>query len=153
MKLQLSLPTLSIPTLAALLFGAFTALAAASLHLVLSRFALEAQIDEWILIVSPALLSMVIALIVYRRAGDRIRKIGQSLSRGLVVGVLTWIGFAALSTWMWCIPTLYAECLRHTLMISGALGGGQLLVGALCAAAITGRVIGSRAARIEADKG
>ena len=136
---------LSIPTLAALLFGAFGALAAASLHTVLSRFADEAGVDEWIIITVPALLAMLIGLVVYRNAVSRISKIGQSLSRGLLVAVLTWVGFSALATWAWCVPTLYSECFRHTMMVSGVLGGGQMLLAALAAATIVGYVIRKRA--------
>jgi hypothetical protein len=73
-----------------------------------------------------------------------VRTIGQSLSRGLLVAILTWVGFAALSTWVWCIPVNYGECFRGALMISGALGGGQLLLASLAAAAIMGYAIRAR---------
>jgi uncharacterized BrkB/YihY/UPF0761 family membrane protein len=136
---------LSIPVLAALLFGAFGVLAAASTYPVLSRFAGEAGVSEWVFITVPALLAMLFALLVYHRAADRVTRIGQSLSRGLLVAVLTWTGFSALVTWVWCLPQHYAECFRHALLISGALGGGQMLLSALAAAAITGYAIRGRA--------
>lgn len=142
---------LSIPTMAALLNGAFAALAAATMHGVLSKFADEAGIDLLVLVATPAVLAMVIALLVYRRAGDRIRNISQSLSRGLLVAVLTWLGFAALSTWAWCVPSMYGECFRLTLMVSAALVGGQLLAGCLAAATIIGYAIRSREARARAE--
>jgi len=132
---------LSIPVLAALLFGAFGALAAASLHEVMLRFASEAGIEPWVFIAVPALLATLFALIVYSRAATRIRNISQSLSRGLLVAILTWVAFSALVTWAWCVPALYASCLAQALLISGALGGGQMLLAALAAAAITGYVI------------
>jgi hypothetical protein len=144
---------LSIPTLAALLYGAFVAMAVATVYEVLSRLADEAGIDLLILIAAPAGIAMVTALVIYRRAGDRIRNISQSLSRGLLVAVLTWLAFAALSTWAWCIPSIYGECFRHTLLVSGTLVGGQLLAGCLAAAAITGYAIRTRAARAPAEKG
>jgi hypothetical protein len=144
---------LSIPTIAALLYGAFAALAAATMYGVLSRFAGEAGIDTLILVAAPALMAMLIALVVYRRAGDRIRSISQSLSRGLLVAVLTWAGFSALSAWFWCIPSLYAECLRQTLLVSGALVGGQFLIGCLAAAALTGYAIRTREARGRGKRG
>jgi hypothetical protein len=131
----------SIPSLAALLFGAFVALAGASQHTVLARLAEEAGIDEWALVAVPALLAMLCALIVYRRAVDRVKNIGQSLSRGLLVALLTWVSFSALVSWGWCIPTLFAACMTKAMMISGALGGGQLLLASLVAAAIMGYVI------------
>jgi len=144
---------LSIPVMAALLHGAFAALAAATMYGVLERFAAEAEVEVLVLIGAPALLAMVIALVIYRRAGDRIRNISQSLSRGLLVAVLTWLGFATLSTWAWCVPTLYEECFRHTLLISGTMVGGQLLLGCLAAAAITGYAIRTREARARAERG
>lgn len=136
---------LSIPILAALLFGAFAALAALTLHTVLTRFAREGGVDEWILVAVPALFAMLFALLIYRRAEDRVQSISQSLSRGLLVALLTWIGFSALATWVWCAPELYADCFRQALLISGALGGGQMLLAALAAATIIGYAIRARA--------
>ena len=137
---------LSIPTLAALLFGVFGMLAAASTHPLMSRFAREAGVSEWVFVAVPALLAALFALLVYRRAETRVRSIGQSLSRGLLVAILAWAGFSAMATWMWCIPANYGECFRDALMVSGALGGGQLLLASLAAAAITGYAIRGRAA-------
>ncbi len=131
----------SIPSLAALLFGAFVALAGSTLDTVLSRLADEAGVDEWALVAVPSLLAMLCALLVYRRAADRVKNVGQSLSRGLLVALLTWVSFSALVSWGWCIPSLFASCMTKTLMISGALGGGQLLLASLVAAAIMGYVI------------
>lgn len=137
---------LSIPTLAALLFGVFGMLAAASTHPLMSRFAREAGVSEWVFVAVPALLAALFALLVYLRAETRVRSIGQSLSRGLLVAILAWAGFSAMATWMWCIPANYGECFRDALMVSGALGGGQLLLASLAAAAITGYAIRGRAA-------
>ena len=138
---------LSIPVLATLLFGAFGMLAAASTYPLMSRFAREAGQAEWVFIAVPALLSALFALLVYRRAENRVRSISQSLSRGLVVAILAWAGFAAMATWTWCLPVNYGECFRDALMVSGALGGGQLLLAALAAAAITGYAIRGRSPR------
>jgi len=129
---------LSIPMLAALLFGVFGALAAASTQLLISRFAREAGVSDWIFITVPA-------LIVYQGAGRHVKTINQSLSRGLLVAILTWIAFSALATWAWCLPEHYDECFSRALLVSGALGGGQMLLAALIAAAITGYVIRGRA--------
>ena len=137
---------LSIPTLAALLFGVFGMLAAASTYPLMSRFATEAVVSEWIFIAVPALLAALFALLVYRGAEGRVRSIGQSLSRGLLVAILTWTGFSAMATWTWCIPVNYGECFRDALMLSGALGGGQLLLAALAAAAVAGYAIRARTA-------
>jgi len=137
---------LSIPTLAALLFGVFGMLAAASTYPLMSRFATEAVVSEWIFIAVPALLAALFALLVYRGAENRVRSIGQSLSRGLLVAILTWTGFSAMATWTWCIPVNYGECFRDALMLSGVLGGGQLLLAALAAAAVAGYAIRARTA-------
>lgn len=135
---------LSIPVLAALLFGGFGVLAAASAYPLMTRFAIEAGVSEWVFIAVPALLAALIALLVYHGAAARVHSIGQSLSRGLLVAILTWTGFSAMATWIWCIPVHYGECFRHALMISGVLGGGQMLLAALAAAAIIGYAIRTR---------
>jgi len=135
---------LSIPILAALLFGVFGVLAAASTYPLMTRFAREAEVSEWVFIAVPALLATLFALLVYRGGAERMRSISQSLSRGLLVAILTWAGFSAMATWVWCIPVNYGECFRHALMISGVLGGGQMLLAALAAAAITGYAIRAR---------
>lgn len=135
---------LSIPVMAAILFGVFGVLAAASTYPLMTRFAQEAGVSEWVFIAVPALLATLFALLVYGGAAQRVRSIGQSLSRGLLVAILTWSGFSALSTWVWCIPANYGECFRGALMISGVLGGGQLLLASLAAAAIMGYAIRAR---------
>ena len=137
---------LSIPVLAALLFGVFAALAVATAYPLMSRFAREAGTSEWIFVAVPALLAALFALLVYSGAATGLRSISQSLSRGLLVAILAWVGFSAMATWMWCIPQHYSECFAGALMISGALGGGQLLLASLAAAAIVGYVIRARSA-------
>jgi uncharacterized BrkB/YihY/UPF0761 family membrane protein len=137
---------LSIPTLAALLFGVFGTLAAVSTYPLMSRFAREAGISEWVFIAVPALLAALFALFVYRGAENRLRTVSQSLSRGLLVAILTWTGFSAMATWTWCLPKNYGECFRDAMMISGALGGGQLLLAMLAAAAIVGYAVRLRSA-------
>jgi hypothetical protein len=132
---------LSIPMLAALLFGIFGALAAASTRLVMSRFASEAGVSDWIFIAVPALFAMLFAVIVYQGAARHVQTINQSLSRGLLVAILTWSAFSGLATWAWCLPENYGACFSQALLVSGALGGGQMLLAALAAAAITGYAI------------
>jgi hypothetical protein len=126
---------------AALLFGVFFALAAVSTRLVLARFAREAGVSDWIFIAVPALFAMLFALVVYQGAAKHVKSINQSLSRGLLVAILTWVSFSALATWAWCLPEHYGDCFSQALMVSGALGGGQMLLAALIGAAITGYAI------------
>ncbi len=135
---------LSIPLVAALLFGVFGALAAASTKLVLGRFAREAGVSDWIFIAVPGLFAMLFALIVYQGAAAHVKTINQSLSRGLLVAILTWVSFSALATWAWCLPEHYGDCFSQALMVSGAIGGGQMLLAALIAAAIAGYAIRTR---------
>lgn len=137
---------LSIPIVAALLFGAFGALAAVTTQPVMSRFAREAGVSDWIFIAVPALFATLFALIVYQGAATNVKSINQSLSRGLLVAILSWIAFSALVTWAWCLPEHYADCFSQALLASGAVGGGQMLLAALVAAAITGYAIRGRAA-------
>ncbi len=134
---------LSIPMLAALLFGIFAALAAASTKLLLTRFAREAGVSDWIFIAVPALFAMLFALIVYQGASKHVKTVNQSLSRGLLVAILSWGAFSALATWAWCLPEHYGDCFSQALLVSGAVGGGQMLLAALIAAAITGYAIRS----------
>jgi hypothetical protein len=137
---------LSVPMVAALLFGVFGALAAASTWYVLARFAREAGVSDWIFITVPALFAMMFALIVYQGAEKYVQSINQSLSRGLLVAILTWMSFSALSTWAWCRPEDYGGCFSQALMVSGVVGGGQMLLAALIAAAIAGYAIRQRSA-------
>jgi hypothetical protein len=132
---------LSIPMLAALLFCVFGALAAASTQLVISRFAREAGVSAWVFVTVPALFAGLFALVVYQGATKHVKTINQSLSRGLLVAILTWIAFSSLATWAWCLPEHYGDCFSRALMVSGAIGGGQMLLAALVAGAITGYAI------------
>lgn len=135
---------LSIPILAALLFGIFGALAAASTWWVLAQFAREAGISDWIFIIVPALFAAMFALIVYQGAAKHVTTINQSLTRGLLVAILTWLSFSWLATWAWCLPEHYGDCFSQALLVSGAVGGGQMLLAALISAAITGYAIRGR---------
>lgn len=137
---------LSIPVLAAALFALFGALAAASTWWVLVKFAREAGISVWVFVSVPALFSAMFALIVYQGAAKHLTTISQSLTRGLLVAILTWLSFSWLATWAWCLPEHYADCFSQTLLVSGAVGGGQLLLAALISAAITGYAIRQRTA-------
>jgi len=132
---------LSVPMVAALLFGVFGALAAASTWYLLAHFARQSGVSEWIFIAVPALFAMMFALVAYQGAEKHVRTINQSLSRGLLVAMLAWVSFSALATWAWCLPEHYGDCFSQALLVSGALGGGQMLLAALIAAAITGYTI------------
>lgn len=132
---------LSVPLIAAVLFGLFGALAAATTQYLVARFAREAGVSPWIFVIVPALFGMMFALIVYQGADKHVKTVNQSLSRGLLVAILTWISFSALATWAWCRPEDYSDCFSQALMISGAIGGGQMLLAALVAAAIVGYAI------------
>jgi hypothetical protein len=135
------LPPGLIPVIAALVFGVCGLLSAASLAAVLGNFGAEAGAPRWLMIAVPGLFGMLFALLVYQGAGAAVSRIGQSLSRAILVALLTWIAFSALATAVWCIPENYAVCLANALLVSGVLGGGPLLIAALIAGFIVGNLI------------
>ncbi|MFN7779030.1 MAG: hypothetical protein ACK5RK_09175 [Betaproteobacteria bacterium] len=135
------LPAALVPVVAAGVFGACGLLAAAALGFLLGNFGAEAGVPRWLMIAVPGLFAMLFALIVYQGAATRVTTMGQSLSRALLVALLTWFAFSALATVVWCFPQNYAACLSSSLVVSGILGGGPLLIGALAAGCIVGTLI------------
>jgi hypothetical protein len=84
---------------------------------------------------------MLYSLIVYQDAQRKIRRVGESVSRAILVMLLTWFSFAALTSWTWCQPHDFLSCLSKTLLISGVVGGGPMLLSALGAGILTGVLI------------
>jgi hypothetical protein len=89
----------------------------------------------------PALFAMLYSLILYQSAERKIRRVGESVSRGILVMLLTWFSFASLCSWTWCQPHDFGACLSRTLLISGVVGGGPMLLGAIGAGILTGVLI------------
>ena len=61
------------------------------------NFAGEAGVPTWVFVIAPALLSMLFALLLYRKAVSNVSGIKQSLSRALLVAMLTWLALVSAS--------------------------------------------------------
>jgi hypothetical protein len=136
----------STPVVAALIFGVFGAMAAFAANAILVRFAIEAGVSTAVFVSVPALFAGLFALIVYQGADRHVERVNQSLTRGLLVAILTWIAFSWLATWAWCKPEDYASCFSGALTLSGLVGGGPLLLAAMLAGGVVGWVIQRRKA-------
>jgi hypothetical protein len=132
---------MSVPLFAGFMFGICGALAAGSVEFTLRRFAEEVGLNRAIFVAVPALFSMMFAIFVYQRARAKITQVSQSISRGLLVALLTWAAFSALATWTWCLPENYGTCYGNFLLVSGLVGGGPMLIAALVAGAVVGWLI------------
>lgn len=132
---------MSVPLFAGFVFGICAALAAGSVEFTLRRFAEEAGLNRFIFVAVPALFAMMFAIVIYQSAKAKIKQIGQSVTRGLLVALLTWAAFSALATWTWCLPENYGTCYGNFLLITGVVGGGPMLVAALVAGWLVGWLI------------
>jgi hypothetical protein len=132
---------MSAATIASLVFFAFSLIAAATVEFLLKTFAEEAGVNRWVFAMVPALLAMLYSLILYQNAERKIRRLGESVSRGILVMLLTWMSFAAMTSWTWCQPRDFGHCLGTTLEISGIVGGGPMLLCAMGAGVLTGVLI------------
>ncbi len=132
---------MSAATIASLVFFAFSLIAAGTVEFLLKTFAEEAGVNRWVFMMVPSLLAMLYALILYQNAERKIRRLGESVSRGILVMLLTWASFSAMTSWTWCQPRDFASCLSWTLKISGIVGGGPMLLGAMGAGVLTGVLI------------
>jgi hypothetical protein len=127
-----------------LIYGICCWLAIAIIEPLMRSFAAEAGIASWLFVAIPGLLAMLFALFAYRGAATRVQKLEHSVSRGLLVTLLTWIAVALLIAWLWCPAAGALSCSSNVLMATGIIGGGPLLVGALVAAGIVGVVLRRR---------
>jgi hypothetical protein len=142
---------MTIPLFAAFVFAicgllgfvAARVIAKSNMDIVLRAFATEGGVDSTIFGVVPALFAMMFALVLYQNAEQRITTVGQSLSRAILVALLTWIAFSALATWVWS-PADYVGYFSSVLLVAGLLGGGPMLGSALLAGAIVGWLIKQR---------
>ena len=132
---------MSAATIASLVFFAFSLIAAGTVELLLKTVAEQAGVNRWIFVMVPALFAMLYSLLVYQRAERKLRRVGQSVSRGILVLLLTWVSFSAMATWNWCQPRQFGSCLSTTLLITGVVGGGPMLLSALGASILAGVLI------------
>lgn len=126
-----------------LAFVAARMIASTNMALVLSAFANEGGVDSDIFGLVPALFAMMFSLLLYQNAEQRITTVAQSLSRAILVALLTWISFSILATWVWG-PSNFIGYFSSVLLVAGLIGGGPMLIGALTAGAIVGWLIKQR---------
>ncbi len=134
---------MSAATIASLVFFAFSLVAAATVEFLLGAFAERVGVNRWAFSMVPALLAMLYSLIVYQSAERKIRRLGESMSRGILVMLLTWASFAAMIGWALCQTHKvgFAYSLKTALEVSGLIGGGPMLLCALGAGMLTGVLI------------
>jgi hypothetical protein len=132
---------MSVPLFAGFVFGICGALAAGSVEFTLRRFAEEAGLNRIIFVAVPALFAMLFAIMVFQNARAKITRVAQSVSRGILVALMTWAAFSALATFVWCRPENYTSCYGNFLLISGIVGGGPMLIAAFVAGALVGWLI------------
>jgi hypothetical protein len=136
----------SLPLVAAMLFAICGGLAAASMQFTLREFAVESGVNRWVFIAVPGLFSALFAMVVYQGAEKRVKTVGQSLSRGLLVALLTWFGFSTLATAVWFPIRDFSKWLSTVLLVSGVVGGGPMLLAGLIPGALVGILIRQRGA-------
>ncbi len=133
-----------IAVFAMLVFGICALLGAGLIEVVMRNFAGEAGVPTWVFIIAPALLSMLFALLLYRKAARSITGIKQSLSRALLVAILTWLALGVYISSLWCPGYRALGCARDVAIVLTAVGGGPLLLAALIAGTIVGIVLKRR---------
>ena len=133
-----------IAIFAMLVFGICALLGAGLVEVVMRNFAGEAGVPTWVFIIAPALLSMLFALVLYRNAVSNVSGVRQSLSRALLVAMLTWLALAVYISALWCPGYRALGCARDVAIVLTAVGGGPLLLAALIAGTIVGTVLKRR---------
>jgi hypothetical protein len=127
--------------IASLVFGACGLLAAAGVEFLLRAFADEAGVNRWIFVAVPGWFAMLFALMFYQDARRKIKRLGESVSRGLLIALMTWFSFSLLATLVWCPQHQFGPCFGHTLLAAGVVGGGPMLAAALVGGILTGVLI------------
>jgi hypothetical protein len=127
--------------IASLVFGACGLLAAAAVEYLLRALADNAGINPWIFVSVPALMAMLYALVLYQDAQRKIKKISESITRGILIALLTWFSFSALASWAWFPAREFFSSLGITLAASGVLGGGPMLAAGVVGGLLTGLLI------------
>ncbi len=89
-------------------------------------------------------MSMLFALLLYRKAASNVSGIRQSLSRALTVAILTWLAVSVYISALWCPGYRALSCARDVVFVTTVIGGGPLLLAALIAGTIVGIVLKRR---------
>ncbi len=129
---------------AMLVFGICSLLGAGLVEVVMRNFAAEAGVPNWVFIIAPAALSMLFALLLYRKAVSNVSGIRQSLSRAFLVAILTWLVLGVYISALWCPAYRALGCARDVAIVLTAVGGGPLLLAAFIAGTIVGMVLKRR---------
>jgi hypothetical protein len=95
----------------------------------------------------PCLFAALYAMLIYGTEKAQVSTLRQSLSRGLLVGLLTWPSIAALATIVWFPTELFGASLSTLLLVTAAIGGGPMLLAILLAGGLTAFVIRLRLPR------
>jgi len=127
--------------IASLVFGACGLLAAAAVQWILKAVAEQAGVNPWIFVTVPGLFAMLFALLLFQDARKKIKRVGESVSRGILIALLSWLSFSALATGVWCPSQGIGECFSHILLVAAVFGGGPMLAAALIAGILTGILI------------
>jgi len=125
-------------------YGICCWLAIAVIEPLMRSFALEAGMATWLFVAIPGLLAMLFAVLSYMRAAALVTSMEHSLSRALLVALATWIAVTLLIAWLWCPMHSALRCFSNTLLTTGIIGGGPLLIGAMVAGAVVGLVLRQR---------
>lgn len=127
-----------------LVFGICSWLSAGFVEALMRDFAVETGVSAWVFVIVPGLFAMLFSLLLYRKAVGTIDGVRQSLSRALLVGIVTWLAVAAFISSLWCPGYRALSCARDVALVTGVLGGGPLLVAMLIAGTIVGIVLKRR---------
>src|SRR5512134_1681237 len=111
---------------------------------VMRDFAGEAGVRIWVFVIVPGLLTMLYALLLFRRAAIDFDSLEQSASRALTVAIATWITVTVLISYMWCPAGKALGCTMNVALVTGVIGGGPLLMACLIAGGIVGMVLKRR---------
>lgn len=127
--------------IAGLVFGACGLLASAAVELLLRSFADQAGVNRWVFVAVPGLFAMLYAMMLFQDARRRVRQLGQSVSRGILIALLTWLSFSAMATMVWCPARELGSCFSHLLLAAAIVGGGPMLAVALLGGLLAGVLI------------
>ncbi len=127
-----------------LTFGLCVLLALGVIEPLMHSFAEEVGFRTHLFVAVPGLLSMLLALFVFHRAHERVDGLREALSRAVLVGLGTWIAVAVVIASSWCPAYNMFGCFSNTLILTGVIGGGPLMIGVLAAGAVIGLVLKRR---------
>ena len=130
-----------VAVFAMLVFGICGWLGAGVIEAVMRDFAREAGVSVWVFVGVPGLLAMLFSLLLYRKAVGTIDGIRHSISRALLIAILTWLAVSLFISWLWCPGYRAFSCARDVALVTAVIGGGPLLVAMLIAGTVVGVVL------------